>query len=268
MNPLDAFDHGFMQRALWASLLAGANCALVGAYIVLRRMAFIGGALSHTLLPGVILAYWLHWPLFWGGLLAGLATAGGVGALVQRHKVYEDTAIGIVLSSLFALGILMVSCTQSFKNFESLLIGNVLGVSSADLIFTLKISCVLLLTLFLFHKELELSSFDAEYATFIGTRPKALNYLLLCLVALSVVSSLSVTGTLLANAFLIIPAATARLLSDRLCVILALCVLFSSLSSFIGLVLSYTYNVSCGAAIVLVCSGFFMLAKLWSWSKG
>jgi ABC-type Mn2+/Zn2+ transport system permease subunit len=253
-------NFGFMRTALMAAVLVGLLCATIGVYVVLRRMAFIGDALAHTILPGLVTAYLNGWNLFLGALGAGLLTALGIGWLSRREEVREDTAIGIMFTGMFALGILMMSTTNSFRDLSHILFGNILGVTNDDLVLIATITAFSLLMLFLFHKELELTSFDPTHARVMGLRPGIMRYLLLVLLVFTVISSIRVVGVVMTSAMLITPAAAANLLTQRLPLMFAISVCFAVLSGIIGLYLSFYYDVSSGAAIVLTCTVFFALA--------
>jgi manganese/iron transport system permease protein len=254
------FQFGFMQTALLAAALVGVACATIGVYVVLRRMAFIGDALAHTILPGVVIAYLNQWSLSGGALIAGLATALGIGWLSRRQAIREDTAIGIVFTGMFALGVLLMSTTRSFRDFTHILFGNILGVSAGDLALIAVTAAGVVITLLIFNKEFELTSFDPIHAEVIGLKAARLRYLLLILLAFTVVGSIQVVGVVLTSAMLITPAAAAGLLTQRLGRMMALSVVIAVLSGVIGLYASFYANVSSGAAIVLACTGFFAAA--------
>lgn len=256
----EPLEFNFMRYALLAIVLAGLNCAVVGVYVVLRRMAFMGGALSHTILPGMVFAYLRGVHLFWGALIAAIITALGVGWLSSRRRMREDTAIGVMLSAMFALGVVMMSRVRSFRDFGDLLFGSILAVTPQDLYLTGGVTVVVLTVLTLFHKELELSSYDPEYSRVIGARPNRLRHVLLLLVALSVVSAVQIVGALLATALLITPAAAATLLARSLPGAMVLSSLIAIGSGITGLYISYYQNISSGAAIVLCSSACFIAA--------
>jgi manganese/iron transport system permease protein len=257
------FQFTFMQTALLAAVLIGLACASIGVYVVLRRMAFIGDALAHTILPGVVVAYLNGFSLSVGALLAGVLTALGIGWLSRREVIREDTAIGVVFTGMFALGVLLMSSARSFRDFTHILFGNILGVTASDLGLIALITAVVLLLLFLFHKELELTSFDPIHAEVIGVKAAWLRYLLLLLLAFAVVSSIQVVGVVMTSALLITPAAAASLLTHRLWRMMGIAIVIAVVSGVIGLYASFYANVSSGAAIVLACTGFFLLAWLW-----
>lgn len=258
----DPFQYGFMQNGLLAALLVGLNCAVIGVYVVLRRMAFIGDALAHTVLPGIVVAYLNQWNLYGGALVAGVLTALGIGWLARRQEVREDTAIGVLFTAMFALGILLMSTARSFRDLSHILFGNILGVTTGDLWLIVIVSGLVVTTLLLFHKELELTSFDATHAEVIGLRADWVRYGLLILLALTVVTGIQAVGVVLTSALLVTPAAAASLLTNRLPRMMMLAALVASLSAFGGLYASYYFSVASGAAIVLTCTLCFGAAWL------
>ncbi len=254
------FRFGFMQTALLAAIMIGLACASIGVYVVLRRMAFIGDALAHTVLPGLAVAYLNQMNLFVGALIAGVLTALGIGWLSRRDAIREDTAIGIMFTGMFALGVLLISTVRSFRDLTHILFGNILGVTVDDLILIAVITAVTLLLLFLFHKELELTSFDPVHAQVIGLNADRLRYLLLVLLAFTVVTSIQVVGVVMTSALLVTPAAGAALLTNRLPRMVAIAVLIAVASGIIGLYASFYADVSSGAAIVLASTALFIVA--------
>jgi ABC-type Mn2+/Zn2+ transport system permease subunit len=264
----EPFSYSFMQTALLGAVLVGLTCAALGVYVVLRQMAFIGDALAHTVLPGLVVAYLSGWNLFGGALGAGLLTALGIGWLTRRGTLREDTAIGILFTGMFALGVLLISRTRSFRDFTHMLFGNILGVTERDLLVIAGIAAVVLLLLLLLHKELELTSVDPTHAAVIGLSADRLRYVLLLLLALTVVAGIQAVGVVLISALLITPAAAASLLTDRLPRMMALAALFAVLSALGGLYASYYYDVASGAAIVLCCTACFAAAYAWRSLRG
>ena len=260
----------FMQTGLLAALMVGVTCAVLGVYVVLRRMAFIGDALAHTALPGVVVAYLYGWNLFVGALVAGLLTALGIGWISRRATVREDTAIGVLFTAMFALGILMLSGMRSFRDFTHILFGNILGVTRADLLLIAAMCALVLLVLALFDKELELTSFDPLHAQVMGLNPDLVRYGLLALLALMVVTGLKVAGVVLTSALLVTPAAAAALLTNRLPRMMAIAALLAACSASAGLYASYYFSVAAGSAIVLTCALLFGAAWLYRslWQAG
>jgi ABC-type Mn2+/Zn2+ transport system permease subunit len=257
---IEPFQFAFMRTALLAAVLVGVTCAALGVYVVLRRMAFIGDAVAHAVLPGLVVTYLRGWNLFGGALGAGLLTALGIGWLSRREAVREDTAIGILFTGMFALGILLMSAAHSFRDLTDMLFGNILAVTSADLILIAIVACLVLGVLIAFHKELVLTSVDPAHAEVIGLNPNRLRYLLLVLIALSVMVGVQAVGVILTAALLVTPAAAAALLTPRLVPMMVIAALVAVLSSVTGLYASYFLGVSTGPAIVLSCTICFALA--------
>jgi manganese/iron transport system permease protein len=257
---IEPFRLPFMQTAALAAILVGITCATLGVYVVLRRMAFIGDALSHTVLPGLVVAYLNQWNLFGGAVIASVLTALGIGWLSRRQAVREDTAIGVLFTGMFALGILLMSTVRSFRDFSHILFGYILGVTNDQLVIIAGIAVVILVTLFVMHKELELSSFDPVQAQVSGLRVDLLRYVLLILMALAVVAAVQAVGVVLTSALLVVPAAAASLVTRRLPTMMLLAVLIAVFSSLAGLIFSYRVDVSSGAAIVLTCIACFAVA--------
>jgi ABC-type Mn2+/Zn2+ transport system permease subunit len=267
----------FMVRGLLASLMVGTLCAVVGSYVVLRGMAFFGDALAHAILPGVAIAYLLEINLFWGALIMGLLTALGIGYLSRRSEIKEDTVIGVFFAAFFALGVALLSTVQTYSvDLTHILFGNVLGVSDTDLVLIAGLGLLALLAVVLLYKELLVVSFDPILAATLRLPLNVLNYLLLVLIALTVVVSLQTVGVALMVAMLVTPAATAYLLTRRLWHMMVVGAAIGAVSSVAGLYLSFYVNVASGAAVVLVCTAFFVLAFLfaprrgavWSWRQG
>ncbi|MCU0491828.1 MAG: metal ABC transporter permease [Chloroflexaceae bacterium] len=259
---LEPLRLGFMQTALLAAVLVGITCATLGVYVVLRRMAFIGDALSHTILPGLVISYLNGWNLSLGALVAGMFTAMGIGWFSRREAIREDTAIGVMFTAMFALGILLISTVRSFRDFTHMLFGNVLGVSREDVLLIGAVAVVVVGTLLLLHKEFELTSFDPNHAQVMGLKADRLRYLLLALLALTVVMSIQVVGVVLTSALLVTPAAAASLVTQRLPRMMLVAIGIAVGSAIVGLFASYYFSVSSGAAIVLTCTACFGVAWL------
>jgi len=258
----EPFEHAFMRQSLLAVTLVGINCAIIGVYVVLRRIAFMGDAIAHTILPGIVFAYLKGFSMILGALAASVLTALCIGSLSQKKQIREDTAIGVVFTAMFALGVLMMSHARSFRDFHSILFGHVIGVSLLELTVIAIGSLVVYATLLIVHKELELSSVDPSYSRLIGAQPDRLRTVLLVLIAITVVAAIQAVGVLLTSALLITPAAAATLLSNRLPHIMAIASVIAVISGIAGLYISYYFAVSTGASIVLCCTAFFLLAWL------
>ncbi len=253
----DPLAYPFMRSALLASLLIANTCAVLGVYVVLRRMAFIGDAIAHTTLPGLVIAYLNRWNILLGGVVAAIITALGIGWLSRRRELREDTAIGIMFTGMFALGVVLMSFARSYNDFEHMLLGNILGVSTADLVGIAVAAAVVLLTLAALHKELVLTSVDPSHARAIGLSADRLRYVLLVLLALAVVTGIQAVGVILTSALLITPAATAALLTRRLPAMMLASAAIACTSCVLGLYLSFYLDISTGGSIVLVCTAVF-----------
>lgn len=254
---ISPFEFSFFKRAFIAITLSSINCGLIGVFVILQRMTFMGGALSHAILPGVVLAYIKKIQLFWGALFASLLTSIGVSIFTKNKIVKEDTAIGVMLSVMFALGILFMSLSDSFRNFESILMGSLFSVQNYDLKLIAAVTLIVVTLLFFFFKEIELAAVDRDYSRSIGIYPGRLKALLLVLISMSVVSSIYIMGALLATALLIIPAATARMIFKSTPQIMTSSIGLSMFSGISGLYLSYYQDISPGAAIVLISGTLF-----------
>ena len=259
----EPFQYPFMLRALWASLIVGVVCPVLGTYVVLRGMAFLGDALAHIILPGVVLAFLLGLPLALGALAVGVLAALAINAISARAELREDAAIGVVFAGAFALGVALLSLQRSYAvDLTHILFGDLLGVSSADLVLMGALGAFVLLVVVAFYKEFLVLSFDPLLATTLRLPVSFLKNLLLVLLAVVIVMSLQVVGVALVLAMLVTPASAAYLWSRRLPPMMAIAAGFGSISALIGLLLSYHLNLASGPAIVLVETGLFGLAFL------
>ncbi|MBC7093727.1 metal ABC transporter permease [Candidatus Bipolaricaulota bacterium] len=270
---LAPFAYPFMVRGLVAAVAVGAVCAVVGTYVVLRGMAFFGDALAHSILPGVAVGYLVHrgarGPLLAWALGTAVLTALGIGAVSKRGELKEDTAIGIVFAGMFALGIALISTVRGYAvDLTHFLFGNVLAVSPGDLWLTLGMGGAVILTVVAFYKEFLVISFDPTFAATLRLRTGAFRYLLLVLIALTVVISLKTVGVALVLAMLVTPAATAYLLARRLPRMMALAAAVGALSGVAGLYLSFYAGIASGAAIVLVATALFLIALVLAPRRG
>lgn len=261
---LQPLTYEFMQRGLLASVIVGVLCAVMGTYVVLRGMAFLGDAMAHAILPGVAIAYLLHGNLLVGALVASVIIALSIGYFSKQGAIKEDTAIGILFAAALALGVALISSIQTYAvDLSHILFGNVLGVSSLDLWLTAGLGLLVLLTVFLLYKPFLIISFDPVLAATLRLPAELLRNLMLVLLALTVVVSLQTVGVGLAAAMLVTPAATAYLLTRRLAPMMIVSAILGALSSIIGLYVSYYFNIVSGSAIVLTTTTFFLLAFLW-----
>ncbi|MEI7998537.1 MAG: metal ABC transporter permease [Candidatus Omnitrophota bacterium] len=259
---LEPLQYGFIQRALLASVLVGISCSLLGVYVILRRISNIGHALTHSALPGIVLAFMFGVNLFLGALIAVLWTALMIGFLSKDDKVYEDTATGMMPTLMFALGVLLISSTKSYRDMSSMLFGNILGVTVWELALIALITVIIVTVLVLCHKEFQLFCVDKDYAKTIGINVDALRHILLVLLSLSVVTGIQATGAILTNALLIVPTAAARLVTNRLVPLMVIAVAMTVTCCIAGVYCSYYFGLSSGASIVLCCGVCFGICWL------
>ena len=267
MSPLDLIieplQYDFMLRALAATSLAAVVCALLSCWLVLIGWSLMGDAVSHAVLPGVVLSYALGLPFALGALVFGLLAVVLIGAVRGSRRVAEDAAIGIVFTTLFALGLVLISVTPSHTDLGHILFGSILGVSRGDLVqIAVLASLVLALLLLLRRRDLTLFAFDPTHARAIGLSPRRLGALLLGLLAVTAVVALQVVGVILVVAMLIIPGATARLLTDRFSRMLLIAPTLSVAASALGILLSYWLDAASGGLIVLVQGTLYALVHL------
>ena len=251
--------YAFIARGLLAGVLAGTACAVLSAFIVWRGMAFIGDAIAHSILPGIVVAFVAGISLFWGALAAAVVAAVGIGLLTRHGRVKEDTAIGVIFTGLFALGVLLLSRITTYQDLGHILLGNILGVGRAELIAMAVVTVVVTLAVVLFYKELLVTSFDPSHAVVIGLSPELVRYGLLVLIALTVVAAIQVVGVVLVLALLITPGAAASLLSQKLPRIMGLSATLSIVAAVAGFYASYYLDVASGATIVLTLTGIFVV---------
>ena len=266
---LAPFSYEFMQRGFFASLIVGTICAIVGCYVVIRSMAFMGDAMAHAILPGVAIAYILNGSLAFGALIASVIIALGIGQLSKIAKIKEDTAIGILFSAFLALGILIISTIRTYAiDLSHILFGNILGVSRNDLIFTASTGCFVLIFLFLFYKEFLIISFDKVYAKTVKIPVEFYRHFMLVLIALTIVASIQTVGVVMVAAMLVTPAASAYIITKKLPIMMAVSSLIGIFSSVVGLYISFYANVASGAAIVLTATIIFLVVFLFSPKRG
>jgi manganese/iron transport system permease protein len=258
---IEPLAYEFFVRGLLAASIVGLVCAIVGSYMVLRGLVFMGDAISHSAFPGVVVAYLLAWPLYVGGAVAAVATALAIGWISRRGSLRNDTAIGVLFASMFALGIALFSAIPNYVgDLFAFLFGNVLGIAADDLLGLLVLAVIVLCVVGFFWKELLYATFDPLGAAASGLPVVRLEYLFLALIALTIVVSLQAVGIILVVAMLVTPAATAQLLSIRFSRLVAGAVAVGVMSSIIGLYVSYWLNIASGATIVLVQAAMFAMA--------
>jgi manganese/iron transport system permease protein len=264
---VDPFRLPYMQRALLEVVLLGVLAGAVGVFVVLRRLAFVADALTHTVFPGIVIAFLLDRSILLGALAFGLLTAVLLAGIGANRRVGDDAALAILLTSFFSLGVVLVSRTRTFaSDLTVLLFGRVLTVDRADLVQTLALALLVLAVLAALRKELVLRAFDPAGAAAMGYRTVALDLLLNVLIALVVVAAVKAVGTVLVIALMVVPAATARLLADRVTSMAALACLLGAAGGWLGLAVSYEVSVgrgvrlAPGATIVVVLVALFLVA--------
>jgi manganese/iron transport system permease protein len=257
---LDPLAFPFFVRALVASMIVGLVCATVGSYMVLRGLAFMGDALSHSAFPGVVVAYIVKAPLYFGASIAAVGTALAIGWLTRQGRLRTDTAIGVLFAAMFALGIFLFSTIPNYVgDLFGFLFGNVLGIGFGDLLSLAALAALVLATVLIFWKELLYATFDPLGAAASGLPVARLDYLLLALIALTIVISLQAVGIILVVAMLITPAATAQLVARSFGRLVVTAAAIGALCPILGLYLSYWLNSASGATVVLVESGLFLV---------
>jgi manganese transport system permease protein len=272
MNMIDFFEalfqYEFLQKALFTSVMVGVICGIVGCFIILRGMSLMGDAISHAVLPGVAISYMLGISFFFGAVITGVLTAIGIGYVSQNSRIKHDMAIGIMFTSMFAVGIVIITLMKSSADLYHILFGNVLAVRMSDMWITVGIGVLVIGLVTLFYKELLVSTFDPTMAQSYGLPNKWIHYALMVVLTMVTVASLQTVGIVLVVAMLITPAATAYLLTNRLSVMIYLAAFFGIIASVFGLYFSFIYNLASGATIVLVSAFMFAMAFFFSPSQG
>jgi manganese transport system permease protein len=255
-------QHEFMLKAIAVSALVGLVCSALSCYMTLKGWALMGDAVSHAVMPGVVVAYLLNIPLAIGAFVFGVGSVAAIGFIQSKTRVKEDTVIGVVFTGLFALGLVMVSKTKSTIDLPHVLFGNVLGISDADIIQTVIISIITLSVLALLKKDLILFCFDSTHARSIGLNTGLLHYVLLSLLSLTAVAGLQTVGVILVVAMLVTPGATAYLLTDRFDRMVWIAMASGVFSSVVGTYLSYFIDGSTGGCIVVLQTLLFCIAMV------
>ncbi len=265
---LEPLTYVFFRRALLASFLVGALCGLIGVYIVLRRMSYIGHGLSHAVFGGAVISYLMQVNFYLGAGLWGVASALLINEVAQRRKLGADAAIGIVTTASFAVGVAGISHQRRFtRNFEAALFGNILGITPADLWMIAGVAVASILGILILYKPLLFSTFDEEVAEVYGVPTHWVNAVFALILAAVIIVSMQVMGVTLIAAALVIPASAARLLTDRFGPLLWLASLLGAGVSVLGMYASYYLDLASGATIVLVGTAMFLAAWLISAGK-
>jgi len=266
---VDPLTYGFMQRGLVAAILVGIVCAVMGAFVVLRGLAFIGDAVSHAAFPGLVISYLLGIPLYIGASVAAVGTALAIATVSRRGGLRFDTAVGVLFAGMFAFGILLFSTIEDYvSDLFSYLLGNILGITFADIVQVGILGGIVVLIVAILRKEFLYASFDPSGAAASGLPVQALDYLLLGLMGVTIVVSIQAVGIILVVAMLVTPAATGQLLVVRFWDLVRIAIVVAIVSAVSGLYLSFYLNVASGASIVLVETLLFVLALLFSPRSG
>src|SRR5699024_8482410 len=212
----DLMQYGFLQKALFTSIMVGIICGVIGCFIILRGMALMGDAISHAVLPGVAISFMLGINYFYGAVLIGVLSAVLIGVVSQNSRIKNDSSIGIIFTAFFAVGIILMAKAQTATDLTQILFGSVLSVRTSDMWMTIIIGLIVILAVIIFYKELLISSFDPTMAQVYGLPTKLIHYLIMVLLTLVTVASLQPVGVVLVVALLITPAATAYLLTNKL----------------------------------------------------
>ena len=254
-------DLAFLWKALAIAVMSSLICGVVGCYVVLRGMAFIGDAVAHAVFPGLAVAFVIGGNLILGGIAAGVLTAVLVAVFAQNRRLKEDSVIGVFFAAAFALGIVIISRAPGYAgSLQDFLFGSITGIPDEDLYVVAGTGLAVLAALFALHKELVTISLDRETARAMGIRVFWLDLALYVIVTLAVVISVQTIGNILVLALLITPAATARLLTDRLATMMVLSPAIGGLAAFAGLYVSWSWDYPTGGTIVLVLTGIFLFA--------
>lgn len=259
----DPMQYDFMRRAVIVSAVIGLVCAVLSCYVTLKGWSLLGDALSHAVLPGVVVSYVVGIPFVIGAFVASILSVSAIGFISGRTRLKSDTVIGIVFTGFFALGLILVTKVVSTVHFTHILLGSILGITTGNMLQTIAIATVtLILSVLVFRRDLVLFAFDPMHARSIGINPSFLSALLLTLLALTVVSAFQTVGVILVVAMLITPGATAYLLTDRFDRMMVIASIASVLSCVAGTFLSYHLNISTGGSIVATLTLVFVVTMV------
>ena len=265
---LTPLQYEYMLKAIFVSAVIGGVCAFLSCFITLKGWSLMGDALSHSVVPGVAVAYYIGWPFAAGAFLTGLLAAVGMGFVKTKTRLREDAVIGVVFTAFFALGLLLISLYPSQIDLRSIVFGNILGISNPDIVQVLIISAVTLAVLGLKWRDFLLFCFDANQARALGLNTTALHFTLLTLLSATAVAALQTVGATLVVAMLVTPGATAYLLTDRFGRMIGLAVAMGVATSMIGAYASYFFDGSTGGCIVTLQSALFVLALVFGPKHG
>ena len=262
------FQYDYMLRAIWVCALIGGVCGFLSSFITLKGWSLMGDALSHAVVPGVAIAYLLGWPFALGAFIAGLLAAGAMAFVKSQSRIREDATIGIVFTTFFAFGLLIISLFRARVDLKTIIFGNILGISDWDVLQLILISLVTLVVLGLKWKDLMLFCFDPSQARTLGLPVRVLNITLLSLLSATAVAALQAVGAILVVAMLVTPGATAYLLTDRFRTMLWLSSLMGAITSTVGAYASYFLNGATGGCIVTLQTLIFLTAFLFAPKHG
>lgn len=266
---LEPFDYAFFRHGIAVSTIAGAICGLIGVYVVLRGMSYIGHGLSHSILGGAVASYVIAFNVYLGAGLWGLASAMMINKVARRRTIGADAAIGVITSASFAFGLALISRYRTFtRNFEAVLYGNVLGVTGADILVVAAIALFGGGVVFFGYRPLLFATFDPEVAEVSGVKTARWDLLLAVTLAATITATMNVLGVLLIAADLVIPAVIARLLTDSFGRMMWISVGVGALCGFFGMYLSYFLNIASGPSVVLVAGVLFVVAFVVSGVRG
>ena len=265
---LEPLQYPFMQDALLVGSVIAVMCAILSCFLILKGWSLMGDAISHAVLPGIVIAYFMGIPLAIGAFLSGLFCAVSTGFIKQHSRIKEDTVMGVVFTGLFAIGLVMFSRITSELHLDHILLGNILGITAAQRMETFVISGIVTGVILLLRRDLMLVCFDMNQAKVLGIRAVFLNYLLLVLLSLSIVVALKAVGIILVIAMLVTPGSIAHLWTDRFDRMLLIAVLSAVISTILGILISYHIDGSTGACIVLTQAAFFIISLFFAPKHG
>ena len=261
---LEPFSYEYMQKAMWISAAVGGICAFLSAYLMLKGWSLIGDALSHSVVPGVAIAYALSLPYDLGAFFAGILAALSILWIKSISKLKEDAVIGFIFSTFFALGLLIISLNPTSINVQNIILGNILGIADEDIYQVAIIMLICLVLLLIFWKDLLLIFFDETQAITVGLSPLFYKVLFFTLLSACVVAALQTVGAILVIAMVITPGATAYLLTDKFKTLIKIAVALGAITGFVGVYLSYYLDGATGGVIVTLQTLLFLLAFLFS----
>ena len=261
---LEPFSYEYMQKAMWISTAVGGICAFLSAYLMLKGWSLIGDALSHSVVPGVAIAYALSLPYALGAFFAGILAALSILWIKSISKLKEDAVIGFIFSTFFALGLLIISLNPTSINVQNIILGNILGIADEDIYQVAIIMLICLVLLLIFWKDLLLIFFDETQAITVGLSPLFYKVLFFTLLSACVVAALQTVGAILVIAMVITPGATAYLLTDKFKTLIKIAVTLGAITGFVGVYLSYYLDGTTGGVIVTLQTLLFLLAFLFS----